>query len=163
MGNVVADRSVSHEFLSSRTDDSRSDSAVLKVFTEGLLRFGHFEPPHTASVPDFNLPVFNPEIHRLIRLSFHDDGIVSGSFQFGAPESSGLAFPIPSAEGRFSPYAVPPAPRKRMAGNWTEGKNKLVLRPQRVHSPGDFLQQSMDDEPTTPQVGFVESLIRRLR
>jgi hypothetical protein len=107
---VVDDAREAGEVLPGGADEGCPRSVVAYFFPHLVLAIGHLEPPELRGVPEFGLPVADPEPEGLLGGALEDDLVEACVLELGRPVASGVGLAEASGEGGLASHCVPAAP-----------------------------------------------------
>jgi len=112
-------------------------------------------PPQVVSGEELDLVVFDIKERRLVGLAFDDQGVVSRFAELVGDPRSEVSVTVESGEGRLGRHDGLAGVRRRDAGDWAEGDDELVLRPEGVDSRLELIIEDLDGEaaPSDPFMG----------
>jgi hypothetical protein len=113
-----------------------------------------------AGVPQFRLTILNPEVNRRIGRAFDHNGVESGIFHFGRPETACLTVGHAAAAGRLASDGAAALAADGQAGGGADGEGQGVFRSQGVSVGGGVLPKVVKPDETAAQLLTVERLVR---
>src|SRR4030043_60887 len=83
---AIHDAGISHQILSSRSDESEPYAVITQFFSDRLLRLFRVLSPQMTCIPDLGFSAVNPQIDRPLCFPFDNEGIITRPFELGSPE-----------------------------------------------------------------------------
>src|SRR5207249_3288522 len=148
-----------HEIFASRADGEDFYLTVLTV-TNSVIGLLGVLPPEICGRFDLSTMLVHQEIDRLRRTPGNRDDFKPGTFLHGCEHTAKGAIEKQAGEGRFCTDKTARCPGNRGISRWTDGKDKHIVRGERIDARGQTLVEEPDGKAIATQISLGECLVK---